>query len=275
MKKDSQNQDAKPKSPAPEQPAENEPDPKEQPEVIEISDEEEKDGKTSDTKRFAFLSRKRIAVPLAVLALLIILAAVPWSRYKAAAIVLKKDVSIKVTDSTAGTPVSGALVTSDGVKGTTDASGVAKLRLPVGSHTFSVTKKYYANAQASALVPINGQKSVGVRMTATGRQVGVTVRDLLSGKVLNDVDISVAGVSAKTDSSGKALLVVPAGAQEEQAALNLDGYNDAKATIKVSNQTINQNDVTLTPAGKIYFLSKRTGKLNVMKANLDGSDPQV
>src|SRR5207249_3831416 len=29
------------------------------------------------------------------------------------------------------------------------------------------------------------------------------------------------------------------------------------------------------PVGKIYFLSKRTGKLDLMKANLDGTDAKV
>lgn len=237
----------------------------------------EEQEKPSHFKRLvAWLAdNKKISIPFLVLLVIIILALVPWSRYKVAGLVMSKDIKVKVMDLTAGTPVSGAEVSSGSINGLTDGNGVAVLHLPVGPHSFTVTKKYYADRQISSTVPIKGASELDLQLTATGRQVSVAVKDLLSGKTLSGVSIDAAGVSATTDSSGKALLVVPAGLTEEDAKLSLNGYNDAESSLKISSKKILENDINLTPSGKIYFLSKRTGVLDVMKANLDGSDPKV
>jgi hypothetical protein len=220
-------------------------------------------------------THKKVAIPLAILLVVVAAAATPWSRYHAAGLVIKKNFTVKVSDSTAGTPVSGALVSSGKVSALTNAEGVASLSLPVGPHHLTISKKYYAGTQSELTVPITGSKNVVLDLVATGRQVGLNVKDLLSGKSLSGVQIEVAGISAKTDSGGKALLVVPASSGAEQASLSLNGYNDAKVDLKISSQDIVQNDAVLTPAGKVYFLSKRTGKLNVMKSNLDGTGAEV
>jgi hypothetical protein len=57
--------------------------------------------------------------------------------------------------------------------------------------------------------------------------------------------------------------------------LRAAGYNDAEVTVEVSNREIRENDFKMTPAGKIYFLSKLSGKIDVVKTNLDGSDRQT
>ncbi len=219
---------------------------------------------------------KRKSIPATVIVLAIVLAAIPGTRYKAAGIAVKKDFAIQITDATSHTPVSGAQLSIGSVTAQTDGSGHAKLHLSSGHHTILITKKYYQEQKLNMLVPIFGQKSVPtVQLTATGRQVKITVKNLINGKVLGDVDIAVAGTTAKTNADGTAIVVVPAGAASQKAKLSLNGYNDSQADIKVSSSDIAQNNLSLTPAGKLYFLSKRTGKLNIMKSNLDGSDAQV
>lgn len=221
------------------------------------------------------VEHKKVSIPIALLCLIIILAAIPWSRYQLAGLIIKKDFQIQVMDQTAGTPVSGAAVASGNVSGQTNGNGIAVLHLPVGKHQFKVTKKYYITGHVAATVPLFGRKSTKLELVATGRQVRVTLKDTLSGKALSDVDILVADISARTDVDGKALLVVPAGVSKEQANLSLAGYNDTTATLTISDKNIEDNPLNMTPVGKVYFLSKRTGKLNVMKANLDGTDPEV
>src|SRR5690606_15271214 len=67
--------------------------------------------------------------------------------------------------------------------------------------------------------------------------------------------------------------------EEVEAILSKDGFNDTKVKIKVPARDAKDDDrtfaYTLTPTGKIYFLSKRTGKVDVMKCNLDGTDQAV
>lgn len=224
-----------------------------------------------------YTSHKKISIPLTFLAVVLILALVPFTRFKIAGLVLSNNFSVKVIDATAGTPVSGATVSSGSISGQTDGSGKVTLHgIKVGQRTISLSKKYYQGRQASVLVPILKQKTTPqIALTATGRQVEVDVANLINKQTLSNVSIEVADITGKTDKDGRALLVLPASLASAKATLSLEGYNDATVTLQISNTSTKKNVYSLTPAGKVYFLSKRTGTLNIMKANLDGSGAET
>lgn len=227
--------------------------------------------------RVWYLDRKKWTIPLSVLLLILILAGVPWTRYNSVGLVHKRNLDVKVVDSTAGTPVSGATVSIGSISAETGATGVATLHgVKVGHHELIISKKYYQSKTVDVLAPILKQKTIpGFQLTATGRQVKVTVRNLVNKNLLSGVDIDVAGISAKTDKNGSATIVLPASIGEQKASLSSSGFNDSKVTVKVSNDKIQENDFNLTPAGKVYFLSKLSGKIDVVKTNLDGTDRQT
>ncbi|MDO8591589.1 MAG: hypothetical protein Q7R60_01520 [bacterium] len=219
-----------------------------------------------------YTGHKKLSIPLSVVALLLLLLAIPTTRYPLAGLVLKKNFTLQVIDQTTNTPVSGATVSFGSISSLTDGNGKVKLRLAVGHHNISIVKKYYQDRRADVLVPILGQKAPPViSAQATGRQVQVTIKNTVSSKTLADVDIKVLDITAKTDKDGKALIVLPAGVATQKASLSLNGYNSADATIKVSDTVVAQNNFTITPAGKVYFLSKQSGKIDVVKSNLDGT----
>lgn len=242
-------------------------------------EESEEPEKPSRWHRFInwYKANKKKSIPLTVLALIILIAAVPWSRYHAAGLVLQKNIQLKVIDSTANTAVSGAQVTIGSRTGITDANGEVTLySVKVGSQKAVVSKKYYQQKTVSVLVPIFKEKTVpAVSFVATGRQVKITVANIINHKKLSNVDIKISGTTAKTDQSGSATVVVPVGTETEKAALSLSGYNDASVTVQADNKTIKENDFTLTPAGKIYFLSKLSGNIDVVKTNLNGTGRQT
>ena len=219
-----------------------------------------------------YLARKKLSIPISILAALLLLLTIPATRYPLAGLVLKKNFTLQVTDQTTLAPVSGATVSSGSISALTDGNGKVNLRLAVGHHSVNIAKKYYQNRRADVLVPILGQKTPPViTAQATGRQVKITVKNTVSNKSLADVDIKVLDVTAKTDKDGKALLVLPAGEASQKASLSLSGYNSADVTLKVSDTAVAENNFAITPAGKVYFLSKQSGKIDVVKANLDGS----
>lgn len=223
-----------------------------------------------------FLSNKKVSIPAAVLVLLIIILAVPVTRYKSLGLVYKKNFVISAYDTTANTPVSGANVMADGVSAITDGSGKATLRLAVGPHRFTITKKYYQDKSFSAVVPIFREKNVpNMGVVATGRQVKINIKNTITKKAVANVGISISDIVANTDKDGNATIVLPANLTAEPATLSLVGYNDTKVTVKISNTTVMENDFTITPAGKIYFISKRTGALSIMKADYDGANVQT
>ena len=240
----------------------------------------EKDQNQSKISRFKawFLSRKKWTIPASVLILVMIVSAIPLTRYKIAAIALKNDFSLQVVDDATARPVSDALVVAGNVQAITNGSGEATLKnLPVGQKTLTITKKHYRGTNYSYLVPIMDQKTKPrVSLTATGRQVSVKVHNFVNQKPLSGVSIKADDAEATTDEDGNALLVLPAQAKEQEAQLSLKGFNQSTVTLSVTEEDNNERNVfKLVPAGKVYFMSKRTGKLDLMKSNLDGSEATV
>jgi hypothetical protein len=221
-------------------------------------------------------AHKKITIPVAVIVFLAILGAVPLTRFAIAGTFLKQDFTVRVIDQETHKPVSGALVTVAGKRSTTDNQGKALVRVRVGGATLSITKKYYQNASKQVVVPILKQKDIAeVPVKATGRQVPVTVMNKISKKPLANITFVVLGTETKTDVDGKAVLVLPADKTTASASVSGDGYNTATVTIKITTEADETNNFELTPSGKIYFLSNQSGKLDVVKSNLDGTERQT
>lgn len=228
-----------------------------------------------------FLKSKKGRITLGVVAgvilLTAILMAVPVTRYVILGPFVRKDVNLQVLDSKTGKPVSDAEVGVAGKSARTDHEGKATVgQVAVGQHQLSVKKKYYKDTSIDVTVPVLSQANAGeVRLEATGRQVPVSVTNKISGKAIPKATVIAGDATAITDSKGEAVLVMPAEAATVKATLRAEGYNEQTADVTVTEQKDPKNTLTMTPSGKLYFLSKRTGKISVMKSNLDGTDAKV
>jgi len=223
-----------------------------------------------------YWARKKWTLPLTILAVILIVLGVPFTRYKVLGLFLKHDAGISVLDSVTGRPVSGATVAVGSQSAETDAAGLATLHVPVGPHHFSVSKHYYKSGGGDVTVKLFGSQSPArVKLVATGRQVPVKVVDEITGKGLANVEIKVLDITARTDKDGKATVALPTKSSTLKANFSLSGYNDTTASIAVTDQTVSANTFKLTPAGKLYFLSNQSGTIDVVKTNLDGSDRQT
>lgn len=67
---------------------------------------------------------------------------------------------------------------------------------------------------------------------------------------------------------------MPVGQTQLQLVIQKDGFNDNSLSLSPSEQIGTLNG-TMTPKGRVYFLSKRTGTIDVMSSNLDGSNMRV
>jgi hypothetical protein len=206
-----------------------------------------------------------------VAVVLIAIFAVPVTRYKVLGLVIKKPVTITVLDSKTGTPVSSAQVSLGGDSSKTDADGKAQLKAAVGSHQLLIKKQYYRDLSNSYFVSFSAS-STKVKVTATGRLVPVTVTNKVTGKPLAGVTVKVLKTTAKTNSKGQATIALPATAGTNAGKLSLSGYNATSIIVQVTDQVVKANSFSLTPTGHVYFLSNRSGKLDVVRTNLDGSD---
>jgi hypothetical protein len=221
------------------------------------------------------MAHKKISIPAAVVLVLAVVAAVPFTRYLFAGMVVRSDFSVVVTDSQTSKPVSSASVTLEGKKVLTDGQGKAKVHANVGSAQLNIDKKYYKAKSASVLVPFKQKQAYTIQLEATGRPVPVTVVNKISGKVVSGVTIAAGDTQAITDTKGEAVLVVPADKAELKATLTGNGYNKADVTLKVTASVDPANKFGVTPVGKLYFLSNASGKLDVMKSDLDGQNRQL
>lgn len=205
----------------------------------------------------------------------ILLAAIPWTRYKVAGLVIHKELAVTVLDSTTNTPVSNATVSFNGHHGETNGEGIAKFRVPVGNSSLTVSKQYYKDSTESLTVGFGGAKPQKITLTATGRQVPVEVVNKITGKPVADAVIKAHNTTAKTDKSGKATIVLPASPATDKATITTGGFNDTTFTLEVTGTLTPANTVGITPVGHIYFLSNLSGKIDVVETNLDGSNRQT
>lgn len=220
-------------------------------------------------------SHKRIWIPLLVIILLVILSVIPVSRYAIAGAFWKQGFSVLVVDTETSKPVTNAEVTLDGQKHVTDNKGKVSFKVAAGPAKLRVEKKYYQAINRDVLVPIFKQKDIPtVKIKATGRQVSMTLINKITNKPLEKATISALDTKALTDRDGKATLVLPADKQTVEAVITADGYNELKQTIAVTLDE-NANKFSLTPSGQVFFLSDRTGRLDVVKTDLDGGNRQI
>jgi hypothetical protein len=224
-----------------------------------------------------FWYKKWVSLPLILILVLSILLGVPNTRYWILGTFIKRDAVVQIVDKETNIPVSEATVTLAGQQVTTSPEGFATLfRLPVGSHHATASKKYYKDQTVALFVPVLQSEDpvTTAAMEATGRQVQIIVKNKITAMPLENVKISALDTESTTDKEGKTIMVVPANESEVTATLTNAGYNKTIVKIQVA-PTDKDNFFNLTPVGNIYFLSKHTGKINVMKSNLDGSAAKV
>jgi len=221
-------------------------------------------------------SNKKIAIPVVILVILAIVSVVPQTRYQIFGLFWKQSYALTVVDSQTGQPITSASVSLDGKTTTTDNHGNAHFKVKVGHASMTISKKYYADLTTDVLVPLRSHSgTTGYTLHAIGRQVPVTVVNKISGKPVDNATVKALDTEAKTDKDGKATIVLPAGKSTLAATIMANGYNSGSITIQVTTQTVKANDFQLTPAGKIYFLSKLSGSIDVVKTNLDGTGRQI
>lgn len=231
--------------------------------------------------KFSFFKTKKGKITLASVAGVVLVAAVlcivPATRYAILGMLVHKDVPLSVVDSKTGKPVTDADVSIGSVNAKTDSEGKVTLgKVAVGQYKLTVKKKNYKDASVDVTVPVLSAANAGeVKLEATGRQVPLTVTNRISGQPLAKVTVTAGDATGITDAKGELTLVVPANLTTVKATLKADGYNDQQVDVTVTEQKDPKNALALTPAGKVYFLSKRTGKINVMKSDLDGANQEV
>lgn len=224
-----------------------------------------------------WMGRHKVWTAVIILAVVIgILAAIPYTRFAIAGTFLKQNYRVYVFDEQTKKPVASARVIVDGLMGTTNSEGYVTISQKVGPANVDVNKPFYSATHTKTVVPILKQKqplSIGLR--ATGHKTSLTVIDKISGKPIEHVMVTADdGIESSTNSKGVAELVVPAEKKTLNVRLMVGGYNEATTQITVG-EALKANEFAMTPSGKVYFLSNKSGTIDVVKTDLDGSNRET
>src|SRR6185369_6056156 len=115
-----------------------------------------------------------------------------------------------------------------------------------------------------------------IKLKATGVQVISQVSNVLSGGSVEGVEVKAGDVQAATDKTGKAVLVFPPSANNttQNIEYSKDGFNTLMVSTKVQ---LGGKPITaaVVPAGKVYYLSNRSGKIDLYESDLDGTGATV
>lgn len=210
-------------------------------------------------------------------ALVVIAALVIWFtdlRYSVMNLFGQAKVQLTIRDQKTKLSVPKANVTIGDKTGQADDKGVLALdSVPYGNQSLRVTKTGYADAQQAQKITHNNQ-TITVELQPTGTPIALKVVNKLTGAPLANAALSFEDSDATSDDKGAATLVVPPSSQTTiKVAVKAKGYNDA--TLDVKTDSDRAQTLSVTPEGSLYFLSKRTGTINVMRSDLDGGNQTV
>lgn len=224
-------------------------------------------------------THKKLSIPTAVILIFVLSMAVPFTRYKLLGLAVQQNYSVRIIDSVNGRAVSNARIFVGGTETTTDGDGIATIKLKVGDKTLNIEKKYYETTQEKVLIPLTYKSGVyrTISLVATGRQVPVTILNKIDKSPIENVVIKLSELDTEaiTDSKGEALVVIPVSDEPRAAELSADGFNSTGGKIIPTEDVVTENTFSLTPSGKVYFLSKLSGKIDVVKTDLDGQNREV
>lgn len=235
---------------------------------------EAKPGRTNKVKRlWGACKRHKIRSIVELTGLSVLLLICFPLRYQALGLIVSRDVSVIVVDNETNQPISNAEVSIRDTSIKTDIEGrVTFLKLKPGVVNVQVTKKYYDNYTTKITIGMKSPGDTTARINANGRQVSVKALDVVSGLPISGALVESSETSAQTDQKGEATIVLPADKSLHTGKISVANYNNQQVEIVSRNREPEDNTFRLVPSGNLYFLSKKTGKIDLVKTNLDGSN---
>ena len=223
-------------------------------------------------------TRKRVIISITVL--VIILAAViglTSLKYAVLGWAIKSQYVVQVTDGDTHQLLPGAVVSVAGASVTTDKTGLAHFtNVHPGSTTLTVAKSAYQSWSSNITLKFGDNGTRDAELTSTGIRVSFKLTNYVTGKPVSGqrVQVGDADVVSAADGTVAASVSPSSDGQTLSAKITGDGYNDLSLNVKVTPGA-SPLVTKVVPSGDVYFLSNRSGRVDLYQANLDGSSPTV
>ena len=234
-------------------------------------------GQPPTKKSFKDIIRsKKFFIPaLIILFAALILVGLSDVKYSLASSFIKKDIIVEIVDDSTLQPIAGAAVEVAGDKATTDKEGLATLKsVSTGKHTFKITKAGFDTNSQDMVVRFTTARLQPIKIVGNGYELSFVVKNLISGKRVQDAKLTIAGIDATTNAQGESIIRVPFDNPKASLTTSKDGFKDVTQEVDVvKNAPI--KEIALSPTGSAIYVSNKSGKYDVYAADYDGQNERV
>jgi hypothetical protein len=200
----------------------------------------------------------------------------PVTRYMALnAVGIRSKVSLQVIDQSTLQPLKDVDIKLANQSAKTDKNGRVQLdHVRLGKTLLTVQKRAFAPINKKVTVGWGSNPLGSFNLNPVGSQYAIVVTDFLSGKPVASAAASAGDADAQSDAEGIIKLTMEHGQTVNiDVEIMADGYRSEM--IKLDLNSKHQIAVKLVPARKAIFISKRSGKYDVYKVDVDGKNEQM
>ncbi len=201
---------------------------------------------------------------------------IPPSRYFVLNTVgVRSRASIVVMDDSTDRPLKNVQVTLGKQTAKTDSKGTASFKgVRLGRQNLSVEKRAFAASKKPVTIGWGSNPLGKVQVTPVGAQYTFYATDWLSGKPVEKAEASSGDFDAAADKEGKIVLTIDASdAEDMDVTISAADYRSETVKLDLSNKA--QVATRLVAKRKEVFVSKRSGKYDLYKIDVDGKNEEL
>ncbi len=225
---------------------------------------------------FAAWWRNKWARTITIFILLVAIAtviAVPQTRYFTLnSVGVRSSVSLTVVDVGTQLPLKNVSVSVDGRQAKTDSKGYVRLTdIHLGQQTITIHRVAFAPVTKGVTVGWGSNPLGNVVLTATGARYTISVKDFVSNKPIADVEADSGVAAAVADKNGVITLTLDDNVDTSGTAdIAITAKDYRTENISLNLATTENTSVTMVPFGKEVFITKQSGKYDLVAMDIDG-----
>lgn len=188
---------------------------------------------------------------------------------------VRSSASVKIADQSTGMPLKNVSVKLGDLQTKTNGDGVAAFKqIKLGSQTFVVERVAFAPIHKKVTIGWGSNPLPSVNLKAVGAQYVFNLADYLSGKPIENAEVTSGEASAFADKKGKVVLTLDNPESETiEVAVRSKEYRVEKLSFAASTKS--PFDMRMVPDQPIVYVSKQSGKYDVYKVDVDGKNKQL
>lgn len=220
--------------------------------------------------------KKRWGLIIGTIIILLVIVMAPPSRYFVLNTVgVRSSASLKVLDESTSLPLKNVSVKLAETEVKTDNEGLVKFeKLKLGKTKLVIHKRAFAELSQDITLGWGSNPLSDQKIKPIGVQYSFDVADFLSDKPIEKAEAVSGEYSAFSDEKGHIILTIEQPGEESiEVSIKSVGYRDEPINQLTENK--NTQKIAMVPARKHLFVSKRSGKYDVYKIDVDGKNEQL